>query len=47
MKLSTPHYVDGLRKQKGIGSIPDPFGAGAYTASDKCPVLNNGMATRD
>ena len=38
MNLSTPHDVDALLKQKGIGSVPDPFGVGAYTASDKCPA---------
>ena len=30
--------------KKGIGSILDPFGTGAYTGSNKCPV---GLATRD
>ena len=36
MHRLTPQDVDGLlRQKKGIGSVPDPFGAGAYTASDK------------
>ena len=43
----TTHDVDGLLKQKDIGSVPDPFGACAYTASDKRSVSNGGMATRD
>ena len=47
MNLSTPHDVDGLLKQKGIGSVPDPFGVGTYTASNKCPALNSDLATRD
>ena len=47
MNLSTPYDVDGLLKQKGIGSVPHSFGVGAYTASNKCPAPNNGLATRD
>ena len=33
MHRLTPQDADG--DKKGIGSVPDPFGTGAYTASDK------------
>ena len=47
MNLSTPHDVDGLLKYKGIENVPDPFGAGVYTASDKRPAPNSGLAMQD
>ena len=37
----------GYQNKKGIGSVPDPFGAGTYTASSKRPALNSGLAMRD
>ena len=48
MNLSTPHDVDGLLKQKkGIQSVPDSFCTDTYSASDKCPTPNSGLATLD
>ena len=34
----------GCQNKKGIGSFPDPFGVGAYTASDKRPAPNSSLA---
>ena len=39
--------MDGLLNKKGIGSVPNPFGMDAYTASDKFPVPNSGLAMWD
>ena len=33
----------GCGDKKGIGSVPDPFGAGAYTASDKALRGKSGL----
>ena len=44
MNLSTPLDGVGLLNKNGIGSVPDPVCAGAYTASDKRPVPNSGWA---
>ena len=41
MHRLTPQDVDGLLE--GIGSVPDPFGAGAYTASDKALRGKSGL----
>ena len=35
--------VDGVLRQKGIESVPDPFGAGAYTASDNALRRKSGL----
>ena len=43
MNLSTPHDVDGLLKQKGYRRCSRPLSA--YTASDKHPAPNSGLAT--
>ena len=37
----TPQDADG--DKKGIGSVPDPFGTGAYTASDKALRGKSGL----
>ena len=36
----------GFQNKKGTGSVPDPFDAGAYTASNKCPAPNSDLAKR-
>ena len=38
-----PQDVDGLLRKKGTGSVPDPFGLGAYTASDKALRGKSGL----
>ena len=53
MKRVTKYYING--SQSGIlfpipGTelyylCPDPFGVSTYTASDKCPAMNSGLAT--
>ena len=40
-------WMSYLNKKVRIWSVPDPFGADTYTASDKCPVPNIGLAMRD
>ena len=37
----------GCQNKKGIGIVPDPFSAGAYTISNKRPAPNSGLAMRD
>ena len=39
----TSYDVDRMPRQKSIGSVPDPFGAGAYTASDKALRGKSGL----
>ena len=43
MHRLTPQDVDGRWDKKGIGSVPVPFGAGAYTASDKALRGKSGL----
>ena len=42
-----PVNLPSLATPLGIGSVPDPFDMGAYTASDKCPAPNSGLAMLD
>ena len=45
--FNTPRCGWAAKTKKGIGSVPDPFCTGAYTASDKCPAPISGLATLD
>lgn len=42
--LLTSHSVDGLLRQKGLGSVPIPLW---HTTSDNALCRNSGWATRD
>ena len=45
--INIPQCGWAAKTKNGIGSVPDPFCAGAYTASDKFPVPNSGLAMLD